>query len=56
MYSVYKAHRVDMNRLVKIMYILLGLLVGATLGLYVAARTLPLSPPIQYYYLQGKQP
>jgi hypothetical protein len=43
-----------MDNFLKVIYILLGMLIGASIGLYVAVKTIPLSPPIQYYYLQGK--
>ena len=38
----------------KTFYIILGAVIGLSLGLYVAARTLPMSPQVQYYYVQGK--
>ncbi len=40
--------------IIKLVLIMVGGLIGASLGLYVAVRTMPLPVTDNYYYLQGR--
>jgi ABC-type xylose transport system permease subunit len=50
-YGLHKSATVSLGA--KVVCIVVGALIGTALGLYVAVRTIPLGPPIQYYYLEG---
>jgi ABC-type xylose transport system permease subunit len=54
-YGLQDVTRQQMRFWAKVVCVLVGALIGAALGLYVAVRTIPLSPPVQYYYLGGHQ-
>lgn len=50
MYRVDNQHS-EHHRLGWAILIMLGIFIGACLGLYTAARTLPMAPQVEYYYL-----